>query len=228
MLEISYPEDVKIENMIQSIRNDNTNSVRKDVELKINGKLKHIVKATKDRFMDSILFPSGKVLKYDISENGLLLKKVEDGMRVNIYNYDQKSVDNIINYPVFKSMIGPTGIIMEANKKDDKDTEKNSCARQRKFIGKEFPRRFQEGSAEIIVPYQTSGIISRHGFANEESVEIMWDYFVQNQVLLRTFHGFSGVGKHFLVNRKRIFSSEIHPMSGIQSLYDAMGKKLIG
>ena len=96
------------------------------------------------------------------------------------------------------------------------------------FVGKEFPRRFQEGSAEIIVPYRTTGAISNDGIDKNKSVELMWDYFVQNQVLLRTFHGFSGVGKHFLVNQKRIFSSEIHPMSGIQSLYDAMGKKIIG
>ena len=96
------------------------------------------------------------------------------------------------------------------------------------FVGKEFPRRFQEGSAEIIVPYRTTGSISSDGINMNKSVEVMWDYFVQNQVLLRTFHGFSGVGKHFSVNQKRIFSSEIHPMSGIQSLYDAMGKKIIG
>ena len=106
--------------------------------------------------------------------------------------------------------------------------ERNLCGHQKMFVGKEFPRRFQEGSAEIIVPYRTTGAVSSDEINKDKSVEIMWDYFVQNQVLLRTFHGFSGVGKHFLVNQKRIFSSEIHPMSGIQSLYDAMGKKIIG
>ena len=106
--------------------------------------------------------------------------------------------------------------------------ESNLCRRQNIFVGKEFPRRFQEGSAEIIVPYRTTGAVSSDGITKKKSVDVMWEYFVQNQVLLRTFHGFSGVGKHFSVNQKRIFSSEIHPMSGIQSLYDAMGKKIIG
>ena len=95
-----------------------------------------------------------------------------------------------------------------------------------KFISKAFPRRFQESSEEIIVPQKTVTCITGTE-SNCSMVELKWDYFVQNQILKRTFHGFSGVGKHFSINGKRIFSSEIHPMSGIQSLYDSMGKKLL-
>ena len=91
------------------------------------------------------------------------------------------------------------------------------------YTRKGFPRRLEAASQEIIVP--SKAII--HAPVNEAPIEVMWEHFVQNEVLLRTFHGFNGVGKHFSVNGKRIFSSEMHPMSGIQSLYDAMGKKLL-
>ena len=104
--------------------------------------------------------------------------------------------------------------------------DKNVYPTTSKFISKEFPRRFQDTSKEIIVPLKTTVNITGDQL-NSSSVELVWDYFVQNQVLLRTFHGFSGVGKHFSVNGKRLFSSEMHPMSGIQSLYDSMGKKLL-
>ena len=110
--------------------------------------------------------------------------------------------------------------------RDFKYENVNSSGTKRRFISKAFPRRFQTTDEEIIVPYKTVVGIDQDD-SNRNSVELMWDHFVQNQVLLRTFHGFSGVGKHFSVNRKRIVSSEIHPMSGIQSIYDSMGKKLL-
>ncbi len=108
----------------------------------------------------------------------------------------------------------------------EKEKEEKSYLSQPKFISKLFPRRFQVSDEEIIVPHKTMVSVTEDE-SNGNYLEVMWDYFVQTQVLLRTFHGFSGVGKHFSINRKRIFSSEIHPMSGIQSLYDAMGKKLL-
>ena len=95
-----------------------------------------------------------------------------------------------------------------------------------KFITKGFPRRFVDGNEEIVIPHTTLAPLTGHK-SNFSNVELMWSYFVQNQVLLRTFHGFSGIGKHFSVNKERIATSEIHPMSGIQSLYDSKGKKLI-
>ena len=94
------------------------------------------------------------------------------------------------------------------------------------FISKAFPRRFVDGNEEIVIPHTIFASLTRHK-SNSSNVELMWNYFVQNQVLLRTFHGFSGIGKHFSVNRERMATSEIHPMSGIQSLYDSKGKKLI-
>ena len=94
------------------------------------------------------------------------------------------------------------------------------------FISNAFPRRFVDGDEEIVIPYTILAPLTGHK-SNDSNVELMWSYFVQNQVLLRTFHGFNGIGKHFSVNKQRIATSEIHPMSGIQSLYDSKGKKLI-
>ena len=94
------------------------------------------------------------------------------------------------------------------------------------FISKAFPRRFIDGDEEIVIPHTILAPLTGQK-SNYSSVELMWSYFVQKQVLLRTFHGFSGIGKHFSVNKERIATSEIHPMSGIQSLYDSKGKKLI-
>ena len=38
---------------------------------------------------------------------------------------------------------------------------------------------------------------------------------------------YSGAGKHFKVDGKNVFSTEIHPRSGIQSLYDHEGKQIL-
>ena len=48
-----------------------------------------------------------------------------------------------------------------------------------------------------------------------------WDFYLH--YLSRTFDGFSGLGKHFYVNGTHIFTSEMHPRSGIQALYDSKG-----
>ena len=44
-----------------------------------------------------------------------------------------------------------------------------------------------------------------------------WDFYLR--FLSRAFDGFSGLGKHFYVNGTQIFSSEMHPRSGIQAQY---------
>ena len=43
----------------------------------------------------------------------------------------------------------------------------------------------------------------------------------------RTFDGFSGLGKHFYVNNSQVFSSEMHPRSGIQAIYDNQGDLIV-
>ena len=48
-----------------------------------------------------------------------------------------------------------------------------------------------------------------------------WDFYLR--FLSRTFDGFSGLGKNFYVNGTQIFTSEMHPRSGIQALYDSKG-----
>ena len=62
MLEITY-FDEKVGNLDSLNRNDDRNTDFKVVEMKMNGKLKHIFKATESKFMNSISFPSGKVLR---------------------------------------------------------------------------------------------------------------------------------------------------------------------
>ena len=52
-----------------------------------------------------------------------------------------------------------------------------------------------------------------------------WDFYLR--FVSRAFDGFSGLGKHFYVNGTQIFSSEMHPRSGIQALYDSEGKILV-
>ena len=45
--------------------------------------------------------------------------------------------------------------------------------------------------------------------------------------VFRTFDVYSGVGKTFHLDGKKLFSTEIHPRSGIQSLYDSDGKQIL-
>ncbi len=51
------------------------------------------------------------------------------------------------------------------------------------------------------------------------------EHFVQ--LKSRNFEGVSGIGKHVSVDGNRIFSAEMHPRSGIQSIYDETGGEII-
>ena len=62
MLEITY-SDEKVGNLNRKNRNDNRNPEFKSIQMKINGKQTHIFKATEGEYMDSMSFPSGKVLR---------------------------------------------------------------------------------------------------------------------------------------------------------------------
>ena len=62
MLEITYLDE-KVGNLNKQNENDNRNTEFHVVEMKINGKLKHLFKAMESRFINSISFPSGKVLR---------------------------------------------------------------------------------------------------------------------------------------------------------------------
>ncbi len=54
-------------------------------------------------------------------------------------------------------------------------------------------------------------------------------YGVEQFILVRSrnFEGVTGIGKHFSVGDNRVISAEMHPRSGIQSLYDDGGKELV-
>ena len=52
-------------------------------------------------------------------------------------------------------------------------------------------------------------------------------FIIGNNFFSRTFDVYSGAGKQFRVEGKNIFSTEIHPRSGIQSLYDQDGKQIL-
>ncbi|QQP33204.1 Uncharacterized protein FKW44_024495 [Caligus rogercresseyi] len=53
---------------------------------------------------------------------------------------------------------------------------------------------------------------------SENGFDLEWKHYVRASS--RSFDSFNGIGKHFMVNGKRSFSLEMHPRSGIQSVYD--------
>ena len=64
MLDISYLDD-KGTHLTGETKNDDTNVLPNEIEMKINGKLKHTMKAMRSKFVESISFPSGRVLRYE-------------------------------------------------------------------------------------------------------------------------------------------------------------------
>lgn len=82
---------------------------------------------------------------------------------------------------------------------------------QIKFKAEEFPRRLESEVQRVLVP------------AKNELLS--WDFYVR--LIPRSFDGFSGLGKHFSSNGSLTFSSEMHPRSGIQALYDPKGELIV-
>ena len=52
-----------------------------------------------------------------------------------------------------------------------------------------------------------------------------WQPFIDMKQ--RNFDGVSGIGKHFVVNGNKVLTAEMHPRSGIQSIYNDAGKELL-
>ena len=57
------------------------------------------------------------MFRFDVSSDGLLLKKTEDDKRITTYHYEQEIGKDDMVHPSFTSIIGPTGIITTANKR---------------------------------------------------------------------------------------------------------------
>ena len=82
-----------------------------------------------------------------------------------------------------------------------------------------FPRRRLEADSKLWLPNE---VIANTQQAN---LSIKWDFFTQERP--RTFDGYTGVGKLFLVDDKLIFSSELHPLSRIPSIYGPNNNLLV-
>ena len=82
-----------------------------------------------------------------------------------------------------------------------------------KFEIDNVPRRHEQENLRMLLPSE-----SQNG-------TLSWKYFVRQKS--RTFDGFSGLAKNFILNQNTlIFSSEMHPFSGLQALYDSRGDLL--
>ena len=82
-----------------------------------------------------------------------------------------------------------------------------------------FPRRRLEADSKLWLPNE---VIANTQQAN---LSIQWDFFTQERP--RTFDGYTGVGKLFVVDDKLIFSSELHPLSRIPSIYGPNNNLLV-
>ena len=78
------------------------------------------------------------------------------------------------------------------------------------FRAQDFPRRESE-NARILVPFKAR--------------DISWEFYMQ--AYSRTFDPFSGLGKRMVTNESVILSSEMHPRSGAQSIYDGNGNLIV-
>ena len=86
------------------------------------------------------------------------------------------------------------------------------------FRARNFPRRESE-STRLLVPWKLA-----------EKLIISWDFYMR--ATSRTFDPFSGLGKRLLSNDNSssnvvMLSSEMHPRSGAQSIYDEVGNLIV-
>ena len=80
------------------------------------------------------------------------------------------------------------------------------------FRARDFPRRESE-STRLLVPWKLTENYS-------------WDFYMR--ATSRTFDPFSGLGKRLLSNDNSVMlSSEMHPRSGAQSIYDGNGNLIV-
>ena len=80
------------------------------------------------------------------------------------------------------------------------------------FRARDFPRRESE-STRLLVPWKLTENYS-------------WNFYMR--ATSRTFDPFSGLGKRLLSNDNSVMlSSEMHPRSGAQSIYDGNGNLIV-
>ena len=80
-----------------------------------------------------------------------------------------------------------------------------------------YPRRRVEQDLDLWLPETVSLL--------PPNLTIEWDFFTQERP--RTFDGYTGVGKYFLVNSQTVFSSELHPLSEVPTVYGPDNKQLV-
>ncbi|XP_040569424.1 teneurin-m [Lepeophtheirus salmonis] len=203
----NYNNIIGVTNLYKStleIERDYEDARRPVRRINIDGKLSHDIKLSSNSEIKSIRFPSGNILSFGY-QNGTLIWKLENGKLRTIYEYDSLGF--------YLKSIYPDG----TSNHDGRHFENNHNVIEIEYEIQSLPGRSSNKMRDVVLP---------HSFQMED-LNLEWNHYVRASS--RSFDAFNGIGKHFMVNGKRSFSLEMHPRSGIQSVYDggSISKRLL-
>lgn len=87
------------------------------------------------------------------------------------------------------------------------------------YKGQALPRRDAVEPNRVLLPWRVT-------LLGSNDASLSWEFYLRS-MSMRSFDDFSGLGKHFFLAKNELFSSEMHPRSGIQAIYDAQSNLVV-
>eukprot|EP00092_Neocalanus_flemingeri_P004286 GFUD01004606.1.p1 GENE.GFUD01004606.1~~GFUD01004606.1.p1 ORF type:complete len:1732 (+),score=434.73 GFUD01004606.1:748-5196(+) len=179
--------------------------------IELSNGMKYHMKMNKKGDLEQIRAPTGHVVIYRYSEaGGRIVRKIVDRKLQYVYQYDQ--------YGHLQSRISPVKIL--------EDGQDNLEDGEIRFISEENELIETLYGTESKINAVTVGYISQLQHLPLQSIK--WEYFVHSPRRRSSFGvNVDGIGKRLLLNGELSFTSELHPRSMIQSIYDSSGIQLL-
>lgn len=181
----------------------------------------YFLKINKKHNLDQVRSPSGFVTQFHYKESsGLIVKKYLDGKMQYLYQYDTSGRLKQIVTPMGRS--GRKDVLAKSNQllSEENIMSENALLRELYMSENVLLRELYK-----INPV-TSGY--RMGINSTLVHQYNWEYFVHT---FRTGSSYgsnvNGVGKKFMLNNVPAFTSELHPRSKTQSLYNPANQQLL-
>ena len=166
----------------------------------------------------------GFIYRFTYSSEGLIHKKQTDDKMTILNRYDPEG--RLVN------RISPIGVTInplyynidgiEAKSQLQRSVMDQVCGNiSLEFEDQDFLSRSGDRERTIRIPTRITIAENGDGPVNVYN----WEPFINMKQ--RNFDGVSGIGKHFVVNGNKVLTAEMHPRSGIQSIYNDAGKELL-
>ena len=203
------------DNELVAVHDKNMNNIkveRATGELELSNGLKYHIKINKKGDLEQIVAPTGHAVIYRYSKaGGLIARKMVDRKLQFIYKYD--------NMGHLQSRISPLTTVQDTQDYLAPSPNIRYITEENELLEKLYDIESKINDVTVGYASDMDGAVVH---------DIQWKYFVHSPRLRSSFGGnVDGIGKKLFLNGELSFSSELHPRSMIQSIYDSNGIQLL-